>query len=92
MRRSVPQLPELRDTCRHYDTGLPCGIDGGPCVGYKEEVRVSERRGHKKVTVAKYRRREVWRDAEGNEVEGPWVVCPKLRRQADGEPAVPGVQ
>jgi len=80
MRRSVPQLPELRDTCRHYDTGLPCGIDGCPCTGHKEEVRIPTSRGNKKVTIAKYRHREIVKDAEGNAVEGPWIICPKLRR------------
>lgn len=82
MRRSTLPLPELRDTCRHHDPGLPCGIDGKPCIGHKEEVRAARKR----VTVAKYRHREMVKDAEGNDVEGPWIHCPKLRRDGDEPP------
>jgi hypothetical protein len=86
MKRSTPQLPELQNMCRHYDLGIPCGIDGGPCVGHKTEVRA----GGKKVKAAEYRHKEMVYDGLTESwIDGPWILCPKLEEALHGEPIVP---
>ena len=75
MRRLTKPSPELRDMCRHHEPGLPCGIDGRPCVGHKKQVRIER----KKVTIAEYRHTPFeWVD--GQPVEQPVVMCPRLWR------------
>jgi len=87
MRRSTIQSPELRNTCQHHEIGLSCGIDGQPCIGHKMEVRG---RGGKKTKVAEYRHREVvWDGLTESWIEGPWILCPKIRGEDDAEPVMP---
>lgn len=87
MRRSTIQSSELRNMCWHHDPGLSCGVDGQPCIGHMVDVRGE---AGKRVKAAEYRHKEMVYD-EANEcwVDGPWILCPKLRREDDAEPAVP---
>lgn len=85
MRRSTAPSRELRNTCRHHDAGLPCGIDGKACVGRKTEARTTNFRGRpKKVAIAEYK----YRESEDDE----WTICPKLKEVLDAEPDVPDMQ
>lgn len=85
MRRSQAPSRELQHTCRHHDAGLPCGLDGQACTGRKVEVRITNFRGRsKKVAIAEYKHREL--------VEGPWIMCPKLKEVLYGSTNVPDMQ
>lgn len=79
MKRSEKPLPELRSMCRHFDLGLPCGVDGKPCTGHKVNVRMQR----KTVTIAEYRHQET--------DDLKWMLCPKLAEALYGKPILPGM-
>jgi hypothetical protein len=90
MTRSTIQLPELRNTCWHYDSGESCGVDSQPCIGHKVERREG---AGKQQQVAEYRHKTpVWDNDLECWVDGPWILCPKLRRESDAEPTVPDMR